>query len=306
MSYHFVKDESVAKGTCRLVKERVEHAMKCLDQPRDEMEAVHSARKDIKKLRAILRLVRLRLGTKLYRRETDLLRDAAEKLAPVRDARVKLATIDALAEHFQERLAPKPFPKVRAMLKKENDQARKIFARDDGTNDVKDLLTKMLGHADDWRFGSDSWGALGPGLRRAYKAGRDAYALVQEDDSAENFHEWRKRVKDLWYHLSLLRRVWSETIDSLRKQAEVLSEYLGDEHDLAVLSDALAAVRKKLPEDEVETLHGLIDLRRKELRAEALALGGKIYMEKPSVFSKRIGGYWKKWRNQKNGAAVSK
>ena len=55
-------------------------------------EAVHSARKDMKKLRALLRLVRGELGASVYRRENARFREAAATLAGLRDADVMLVT----------------------------------------------------------------------------------------------------------------------------------------------------------------------------------------------------------------------
>ena len=41
-------------------------------------------------------------------------------------------------------------------------------------------------------------------LTRTYVRGRDDFKTVLEDPTSENLHEWRKRVKDLWYQEQLL------------------------------------------------------------------------------------------------------
>jgi hypothetical protein len=40
----------------------------------------------------------------------------------------------------------------------------------------------------------------------------------------------------------------------------------------------------------------LIELRQKELRSAALALGARFYAAKPSQFCHRIENYWHAWR----------
>jgi len=43
-------------------------------------------------------------------------------------------------------------------------------------------------------------------------------------------------------------------------------------------------------------LHGLIEHRNAQLRAEAFALGERLYAERPKPFGKRMHRYWRAWR----------
>ena len=140
-------------------------------------------------------------------------------------------------------------------------------------------------------------------MKAAYADGRRAYGLAGKDSSPENFHEWRKRAKDLWYQMILLRRIWPEQLEAIASQLEMLSEKLGDHHDLVMLREA---VLKRCAEEtharEMETLHALIDQRERELRAESLAIGARFYEEKPAAFCNRLAGYWTIWRREKRAA----
>jgi hypothetical protein len=64
--------------------------------------AVHEARKDLKKLRAVLRLVRDDLGDAVYRSENVRFRDAGRMLSGARDAHVRVETLAALRERFDD------------------------------------------------------------------------------------------------------------------------------------------------------------------------------------------------------------
>src|ERR671925_124578 len=88
MAFHFKKKESIAKASRRLGRERIEHALECLEKS-DHAEAVHCARKDIKKARAVVRLVRASLKKPPYRRMIDPLREAAQELAGPREGYVR-------------------------------------------------------------------------------------------------------------------------------------------------------------------------------------------------------------------------
>ena len=68
--------------------------------------AVHEARKDVKKLRALLRLVRSTTSGRVRRRENEALRDVGRSLSGVRDADVMLATLADLEESFPGDLPP--------------------------------------------------------------------------------------------------------------------------------------------------------------------------------------------------------
>src|SRR4051794_29055581 len=59
-------------------------------------ETVHAARKQLKRARASLRLLRGAIGEDEYARENTRLRDAARPLARVRDAKVLLAAVERL------------------------------------------------------------------------------------------------------------------------------------------------------------------------------------------------------------------
>jgi hypothetical protein len=104
-------------------------------------------------------------------------------------------------------------------------------------------------------------------------------------------------VKDLYYQVGLLRPIWPEQMAAAEAELSRLGQWLGDDHDLVLLAGPSALPRlKKKAADEADALRTLVDHHHKQLRARALALGAKFYEEKPSVFCKRLGQYWKRWR----------
>jgi CHAD domain-containing protein len=90
------KHESAGKGTIRLLRRESKKALRDLQQIRQAKssqapalhDSVHSARKHLKRARAVLRLLRTNLGSDIYHAENACLRDAAQPLANVRDAQV--------------------------------------------------------------------------------------------------------------------------------------------------------------------------------------------------------------------------
>jgi CHAD domain-containing protein len=296
VSFHLKRKESIAKGVRRLGSELNQEALECLEDCR-QTEAIHCVRKNIKKEWAVLRLARARIRKKDYRRLSKLLRDAANHLAPVRDAHVRSAALKNLARHFKGQLAPRALRHMRMTLHAALREEKTRFVERKIARAVERLLRQATRHFGELSVGGKGWQALCPGVEGAYREGRKAYHAVLKQPAPENFHEWRKRVKDLWYHVRLLQAVWPEQMDAVTNELGILGEHLGDDHDLFLLQQA---AEKQCAQDghvqEFETLRGLIEERQRELRSMALRLGARFYAEKPSTFSSRLGRYWRLWR----------
>ena len=149
-----------------------------------------------------------------------------------------------------------------------------------------------------WTPRGDDFGVVREGLERGYRRGRRALRAARRRPTAENLHEWRKRAKDHWYNLSILRDVWPPVMEPLADAAHQLSERLGEDHDLEVLLD-FARSHATGPDgaDRVAALTGVVESRREELRGEAFALGARLYAEKPRAFADRIESLWRTWRS---------
>src|SRR6478752_7051079 len=115
MSYRIDLGEPAEEQLRRCACERIGHAIAQLDEGLDDepATAIHEARKDVKKARALLRLYREPLGRETFRRENRALRDAGRELSSVRDAHVLDATVDALAERYAGRVAAGDFAALR-------------------------------------------------------------------------------------------------------------------------------------------------------------------------------------------------
>jgi hypothetical protein len=95
-------------------------------------------------------------------------------------------------------------------------------------------------------------------------------------------------------------------LDELADEIHDLSDYLGDDHDLAELRQVVTS-QPDLFDDEqnLEVLLALIDQRRAELEAAAHPLGERIYVEKPANFVDRMAAYWRIWRDKTETAGFA-
>jgi CHAD domain-containing protein len=280
--YRLARDEPVPEGVERIALGRIDNALDELGGRTDSSpeDAVHSARKDMKKLRALLRLVRGEIGDKVYRRETAAFRDAGRELAGLRDADVMIATLNSLE------LPAKEAGPLRQAL-----EAHKIRtaagAREQAAATARDILAEARRRVADWPLETDGFGAFEEGLRRIYRQGRRNMRGARKQPTPENLHEWRKRTKDLWYHLAILEEAWPPVMTAQADEAHELSDRLGDDHDLAVLLDWARQ------HADPATIEARVEERRRRLQADAFAYGTRLYADKPSVFVGRIGRWWK-------------
>ena len=240
-AYRLLADEDAAAGVRRVIVGRLEKAAERLREPDDGdalAESIHGARKDLKKARAALRLVREDLGEETFKRENRELRDAARLLSASRDAEVKLETLERLVEGDVGDAPPGPTALWRAALVADRD--RIVDADADQTEAAVAAIEAVAARAPGWELHHDGWKLLAPGLDTAYAEGRDAFEALTDSPSVDAVHDLRKRGKDLWYQVRLLRDTWPAVLDATAEEVHEFTDLLGDHHDLAVLAADLA------------------------------------------------------------------
>lgn len=288
--------EAVGEGLLRIACGRLDHALDELrgNSDSDPVEAVHEARKDIKKLRALLRLTRDRLGAETYRRENTELREIARALSELRDADVLAETLDKLAADCPDLVTPAAAGRLRAALDvRRRTLAQGKRARDAAVEQAADRLEVVGARMEDWPLDGDGWQLMGEGMRRSYRRGRRRMRDARRETSDEALHEWRKRVKDQWYQLRLVRCAWPPVLDPVAEEAHRLSDLLGDEHDLGVLGRHVSESPPGPASDrDRERLAEAIERRRSQLREAAFAGGARLYAEGPNAYERRMARYW--------------
>jgi hypothetical protein len=122
-----------------------------------------------------------------------------------------------------------------------------------------------------------------------YRRTRRAYLAARKAPTDENLHELRKRSKDLWHAAQILRPFAPKMMTTLADRAHRLSDLVGDDHDLAVLSHK-AAERPELLADkrEAAVLQALIARRRLQIQHKAIELAQRMFVAKPRRLARPI------------------
>ena len=295
-------DESLASGLRRVALEQLDYAMAVLTvSPLDV--GVHESRKSLRRVRALLRLVRDPLGQPAYFAENRALRDAGSLIGASRDATVMVETVTAISLQYQDVLVDGVFDVLGGHLL-ERDRHIRQEVSGDRLDSVLVALQATRDRFSDWPMTTgekptlgEGYGTVEQGIRRVYRRGRRGMADAYREGTPEAFHEWRKRVRYLRYQMTLLKGMWPQVQSVIVKDLAALAEALGTANDLAVLGGLLANEPDLLPDENARSLlQGLLVQNRTRLESEAALLGARLYAERPRAFADRLGKYWDVWR----------
>lgn len=296
MAFRFKRKEDFDSGFHRIAAEQIERALSEWRNT-DRAIAVHETRKCMKRLRALLRLVRPAMTSQDYRKENAFLRDIGRVLATSRDRQVMLETImllradaatedagilDVLQDHI-----------VKGMNGAAEETAPNVKKTSKAIAEAGEQLAKL-------NLQASGFDIVAPGFERTYRRGRKAMAnAISERANGtarladEASHEWRKQVQAHWRQLSLLAASWPDFFETRITLARQLSDELGLDHDLAVLKEyAIGPAAEALGAERVSVLCGMIEARQHQLRQQALHDGKLLYADRPSGLSKRVRHYW--------------
>jgi CHAD domain-containing protein len=276
MPYAIERDETLSAAVMRIMDEQILRVRERLTDPQAPIEErIHDARKRFKETRALIRLVRDPLGAQ-FAVENAWYRDAGRELAAARD---DVAIVEALGKLP---LSPATMSRARKALAKSSVPGEPLDAV---SASLAARLDAAQARLSGWPPIGDSFDAVAAGLARTYRDGRRAMKSLR---SPEDLHEWRKRVKEHWYHVQLLRNVWPPVMKAYAGALENLSRALGDHHDLHVLRERLGP--------RFRVVNAAIATRQRALEAEARQIGRRVYAEETSRWLARIRKYWTAWR----------
>lgn len=288
--YRLEPDETPKQGVSRVARGEIDLTVGLLKGGPDGhrgAEAVHEARKALKRLRALLRVSRPALTDARYQRENITLRDVGRELSDTRDAQVLVETLDSLSRRADGQVPDEAWSRLHEDLVARAERAQANGAG--GYDSVLEILTRTRARVSRWPLPrEDGQAVLVDGFERIYRRGRRALRRAERDATPENLHELRKRAKDLWHASQLLEPASPERMQRMAKKAHRLSDLLGDDHDLVVLDDYAHARPELLQPDAMALLDQAIQRRRRSLEAKALKRARRLYRRKPKRLLRRL------------------
>jgi len=289
MGFRLKLREPLPDGLKRVFREQIESALQlCRNPAKQRAVTVHEVRKHLKKLRAAMRLAIGEVGKACHTREDRCVRKIGRLVSDLRDAQVRLQTFvelrdQAAVKNPQQQL----FPRTEELLLLERESFSAAFAG--WQKQAIPQLERVEARLFKWPLDGLTWKQICCAVGKIYKRGQRGLAKTINDTVPENFHAWRKRVKDLWYQLRILQPLNRVVLAEMAHDAEVLGELLGLEHDLDFLWARLEREGSdEALRNELAQLEKIICKRGKRLRTNALELGRRFYAEPSKAFAKRI------------------
>lgn len=297
-------DEPLPDAMQRLTISQFDRMIDALTNPdMDRDTGIHIARKAMKRLRGLLRLVRDEIDGDVFRAENVLLRDQARRLAPVRDAYVLMVTFDHVAQRYGKLHPSGDLSETATYVRgKYKEALRSVF---DDPRLIDDVVATLAAARTRFADGSilvgtqdslpirDDFDVIAGGLRRVYRRGWHGYTRSAERGTTEAFHEWRKRVKYLQYQVEALGLLQPAALEVLEFRLSELGKTLGAEHDLAVLANTVAVDPRACSNpDTRRSLLRTIDGMRSDLQKEAVTLGGPLFHDDTRDFVETMRTFW--------------
>jgi CHAD domain-containing protein len=288
MGFRLKLRESLSEGLKRVFREQIDSALHlCQNPARQRGVTVHEVRKNLKKLRAAMRLVAGEIGKNCHVCEDRCVRKIGRSVSDLRDAQVRLQTFIELRDKAAKNPQKPLCPRTEELLLLERDSFSAAFAgwQTQAIPQLESIKARLM----DWPLEGLTWKQICGAAAKVYKRGQRELAKTIADPVPENFHEWRKRVKDIWYQLRILQPLNRVVLEEMAHDAEILGELLGRERDLDFLWTRL---EKECGDEalagELAQLQKLVGKRCKRLRRDTLELGRRFYAEPAKAFAKRI------------------
>jgi CHAD domain-containing protein len=245
-------------------------------------EAVHEYRKSVRRARSLLALLRPALGRTTTNGMVEQLRGAFRETSLLRDRDVLFATLNGLA-------GDDPVLFVEAA-----EFAARVGEEKGGPNPAK-VLRRSAVHLKPLPAALEvtlpreySTPDLERGLARSYRRTRQALERAIETRAEADFHDWRKRVKELRYQVELLSSAGSRELRRRERALGELAKELGSVTDLTVLCSRLEAPAAAPGAGGSEKLVEKTRALARERADALLTRGAETFAEIPRTFALQV------------------
>jgi len=302
MSLRLQSRDNVRDTILRVERERIAAAQELIRRASQvsSSEEIHQARKQLKRVRALLRLVRPDIPPGRWSRVDHRLRAVARALSAVRDATVLIGTL----QEFRTRhvLTANSLANVTSTARNRQEQAHtSALASREARSKLLRLLSEAARQVDRWTTLHRGWKAIGPGLRAVYSEAQAAAAPLRHAADCDDLtlHKARKRAQTLLHVLEFLQSAQPRRIGARIHALHELTDLLGKDHDLAVLEATLRdTASARLTAADSRRLKTAIATERRTVQGHASRLAGDIYTETEDAFVSQIHEHWRAWRSK--------
>lgn len=295
MSFAFSAGAPVGEECRRVLLAEAEGARSGLARFEEDPDGtVHEARKHNKRMRSVLLMARPVLDSGDIAKANRIVRDAARRFSPARDALVRQETLAKLVGRFGSGRLGRAGGKVRKRLRERHDRILRDVAFPERTEAASRDFAEAARIVENWDWSQVGMEEVLAAVVSNYRHAVAHFERSRESRDPDECHEWRKRAKYLSFHYRLLAFLDPAALGPRAELAEELASWLGEHHDLAVLEETLLDHEGLgLSSGAALALVRLCEERRAELEEAAFERGAIVHAERPEDLSERLGeGVW--------------
>lgn len=280
----------------------LDHVLELLahDGPLDA-KTIHEIRRNVKRIRALLQLVRSDLKSRVA--EWDkILQSVNRTLSGARDLEVCLQTVRDLSTDVS--------PSQRNVLDRfsaELSRRQSVLLAADPAElrpELSAQLETVKAGLLEWQPRKSGFGLIRPALRKMSKQARKIIHRLREHVTSDDLHSLRKVVKRRLYWLETFEPIWPGDLREELEMVDSLSDRLGKHHDLAVLFDRLhdsEVAGDASMQHSVERVVHRLKQRQQKLERQALKSARRLFAERPKAMSQRWRSLVKTWQDSSAG-----
>lgn len=250
--------------------------------------AVHDLRKELKRWRAILRLIAPTIGEEAERMRIEA-RDLAREMAIARDGRAALEAFADLGDDL-----PNLPARARATIK---EKLAQIGARAEAASvtplrkaQIGELWTRAATAIADWPLERFDRMEAARQLAASYRRVCRAIPPDWSKASPEALHRLRQRVVEHRYQMELSDSLWPKLMRVWISEAQRMRDRLGAHQDLEVLR-RMTGLRQPLAHWHSRLVSPIAERQAVHV-AGAQRLAGRLFAEKPKAFRRRLAALW--------------
>lgn len=287
----------LARSIPEMARHHLEGAVQHLEEQRTGLhEAIHQARKQLKRARALIRLVE-HVDPKHLKPIRRALSEAARGLSEMRDSTALVECANALTPYLEARQAGDMAPALREAV----DRRRDLLAIEAPavarlTEPVIAACRKAVADIAKLSFnGADNAAeTLAEGRSRNHRKARATLESCHHGGHPEAFHDLRKCAQATVFQAGFLAAAWPFAFAAEAAEAKTLTDILGQEHDIEVLNILLHSEPHLFGAlADRDRLAHLLSERRGALRHDAMTIAERLYAGTGKEEARRLAALWK-------------
>jgi CHAD domain-containing protein len=287
MSFELHERKPIEDELVKVVRRELRHTIDALTATAASAvgeEAVHEARKSVKKVRAVAAFLE-HAGTKPRRKDRKRLKTAARALSKLRDSAAVVETFDRVRHRYPKQLSDHTYSILRRGLAASRDREHERAQRDGVIGKAVQRLKAARKSARHWPSSSMEVSDVGEIVAVSYRRSRAAMKHARTTKLSATLHNWRKEVKTLWYQLRLIKPLTTGVAPMVAGLKRLEAE-LGEDHNLVVLAATLRGCRDlRTMRASIRHIGRLAARMRQPLRRRVFAHARRLYVRTPKAFA---------------------